>query len=151
MKIKIGNFDCTECWDGVFYKKLSAFPKITDWEIQTVLDFIAYEKLYGRECKIKASDEILSQIEQFKSQNKTRISAQAKITECTACPTYKGCMTDFVCHTSPVENAVKIEGKAEIADIVDCMYDREVYDYCFEILLSTVLNSLIILISTPFL
>lgn len=30
MKIKIGNFDCTECWDGVFYKKLSAFPKITE-------------------------------------------------------------------------------------------------------------------------
>ena len=108
MKIKIGNFDCTECWDGVFYKKLSAFPKITDWEIQTVLDFIAYEKLYGRECQIEASDEIISQIEQFKSQNKMRLSAPAKITECTACPTYKGCMTDFVCHTSPVENAVKI-------------------------------------------
>lgn len=108
MKIKIGNFDCTECWDGVFYKKLSAFPKITDWEIQTVLDFIAYEKLYSRECKIEASDEILSQIERFKAQNKTRLSAPAKITECTACPTYKGCMTDFVCHTSPVENAVKI-------------------------------------------
>lgn len=107
MKIKIGNFDCTECWDGVFYKKLSAFPKITDWEIQTVLDFIAYEKLYGRECKIEASDEILSKIEQFKLQSKTRLSAPAKITECTACPTYKGCMTDFVCHTSPVENAAK--------------------------------------------
>lgn len=78
MKIKIGNFDCTECWDGVFYKKLSAFPKITDWEIQTVLDFIAYEKLYGRECKIEASNEILSQIERFKVQNKTRLSAPAK-------------------------------------------------------------------------
>lgn len=108
MKIKIGNFDCTECWDGFFYKKLSAFPKITDWEIQTVLDFIAYEKLYVRECKIEAGDEILSQIERFKVQNKTRLSAPAKITECTACPAYKGCMTDFVYHTSPVENAVKI-------------------------------------------
>ncbi len=90
MKIKIGNFDCTECWDGVFYKKLSAFPKITDWEIQTLLDFINYEKLYGRECEIEAGDKILSQIERFKSQNKTRLSAPAKITECTACPTYKG-------------------------------------------------------------
>lgn len=86
MKIKIGNFDCTECWDGVFYKKLSVFPKITDWEIQTVLDFIVYEKLYDRECKIEAGDEILSKIERFKSQNKARLSAPAKITECTACP-----------------------------------------------------------------
>ena len=96
MKIRLGNFDCTECWDGVFYKKLSAFPKITDWEIQTVLDFINYEKLYGRECQIEAGDDLLLQIERFKSQNKARLSAPAKITECTACPTYKCCMTDVV-------------------------------------------------------
>ena len=24
MLIKIGEFDCTECWDGVFYKKLAS-------------------------------------------------------------------------------------------------------------------------------
>ena len=42
MLIKIGEFDFTECWDGIFYKKLSGFPKITDWEIQTILDFIRY-------------------------------------------------------------------------------------------------------------
>lgn len=70
MKIKIGNFDCTECWDGVFYKKLSVFPKITDWEIQTVLDFIVYEKLYGRECKIEASDENLSQRKKLLHKNR---------------------------------------------------------------------------------
>ena len=40
MLIKIGAFDISECWDGVFYKKLSEFPQITDWEIQTILDFI---------------------------------------------------------------------------------------------------------------
>ena len=45
MLIKIGQFDVTECWDGVFYKKLSRFPSITDWEMQTVLDFIAYDYL----------------------------------------------------------------------------------------------------------
>lgn len=108
MKIKIGKFDCTECWDGVFYKKLSDFPKITDWEIQTILDFISYEKLYGRKCETEATDEILRRIQQFKSVSKERISVPQKITECTACPTYKGCMTDFVCHTSPIENAAKI-------------------------------------------
>ena len=44
MQIKIGSFDITECWDGVFYKTLSEYPQITDWEIQNVLDFIRYEK-----------------------------------------------------------------------------------------------------------
>ena len=31
-----------------------------------------------------------------------------KIEECTDCPKFKGCMTDYVCHTSSVENAIKI-------------------------------------------
>ena len=42
MLIRIGKFDITECWDGVFHKKLSRYPGITTWEIQTVLDFIRY-------------------------------------------------------------------------------------------------------------
>ena len=37
MLIRIGQFDVTECWDGVFYKKLSRYPDITTWERQTVL------------------------------------------------------------------------------------------------------------------
>ena len=47
MLIRIGKFDITECWDGVFYKKLSRYPEITAWEIQTVLDFIRYENAAG--------------------------------------------------------------------------------------------------------
>jgi hypothetical protein len=110
MLIKIGNFDCTECWDGVFYKKLSCYPRITDWEIQTILDFISYESKYGRTCELEADDSILTAIEQFKENRMEgqRIAVPDKITECTACPTFKGCETDFVCHTSPVENAIKI-------------------------------------------
>ena len=41
MQIKIGTFEYTECWDGVLYKALSDPPHITDWEMQTVADFIA--------------------------------------------------------------------------------------------------------------
>lgn len=59
MLIKIGLFDITECWDGVFYKKLSDYPKITDWEIQTILDFIRYEEENGRSCKIEAENNII--------------------------------------------------------------------------------------------
>ena len=40
MQIRIGDFEITEVWDGVFYKKLSDFPNITDWEIRTILDFM---------------------------------------------------------------------------------------------------------------
>ena len=110
MIIKIGKFDFTECWDGVLYKNLSGYPDITEWEIQSVLDFIRYETKYGRTCKIEADMKILEAIENKKILYDTgkRISVPPKLTECTACPTYKGCMTDLVCHTSPIENAVKI-------------------------------------------
>ena len=110
MLIKIGQFDCTECWDGVFYKKLSDYPNISEWEIQTILDFMEYETKYGRTCDIEAEERILQAIEQYNADGKNvkRVTVPQKITECTACPVYKGCMTDFVCHTSPIENAIQI-------------------------------------------
>ncbi|MBO4216956.1 MAG: hypothetical protein J5940_03330 [Clostridia bacterium] len=109
MLIKIGRFDITECWDGVFYKKLSEYPSVSDWEIQNILDFIGYEKSYGRECIIDAEEGIVRAITNYQRDNPgCRISPPKVIRECTACPKYKGCMTDLVCHTSPVENAVKI-------------------------------------------
>lgn len=110
MLIKIGQFDCTECWDGVLYKNLSDYPRITNWEIQSVLDFIRYEKDNGRECRIEADKTVADAIEAYKTIYNTgkRVAVPVLITECTACPVYKGCKTDFVCHTSPIENAVKI-------------------------------------------
>ncbi|MBR5870116.1 MAG: phosphate ABC transporter ATPase [Clostridia bacterium] len=110
MKIKIGNFDFTECWNGVLYKKLSSYPHITEWEMQTILDFIRYEAQNGRTCDIEADAQILSQIDAYRPiyDSGIRVPVPARITECTACPTYKGCMTDFVCHTSSAENAKKI-------------------------------------------
>ena len=111
MLIKIGNFDCTEVWDGVFYKSLSDYPCITDWEIRNILDFMDYEKAHGRECKIECeSSKIIGIIEnalgnpaEYKA-----VPPPKLITECTACPYRKGCETEFVCHTAPVENALKI-------------------------------------------
>ena len=110
MLIKIGEFECTECWDGVFYKKLANYPVITEWEIQTVLDFEHYEKQNGRDCFIEADYNILKAIDEYKKtyESGKRVNVPKKITECVACPKYKGCMTDYVCHTSPVENAVNI-------------------------------------------
>lgn len=110
MIIKIGDFEFTECWDGVFYKKLSHYPDISDWELQNIYDFIEYEKKHGRTCEIVAEKDISDRIEEYREEyyNKKRVETPKKITECTACPQYKGCMTDLICHTSPVENAVKI-------------------------------------------
>ena len=110
MLIRIGQFDITECWDGVFYKKLSRYPQITAWEIQTVLDFIRYEESNGRACEIEAEQEIVDAIEAYRPayDQGIRIQPPALIEECTACPKYKGCRTDYVCHTTSPENAVKI-------------------------------------------
>ena len=109
MKIQFRDNDCTECWDGVFYKKLSNYPNITEREIQTIMDFISYEKSHGRECELDGEEQIVSKItEAMEQNNRNRVPVPAKIQECTACPKYKGCMTDLVCHTSPVENAIQI-------------------------------------------
>ena len=50
MLIKISQFEYTECWDGVLYKKLSDYPHITEWELQNILDFTKYESDNGRSC-----------------------------------------------------------------------------------------------------
>ena len=110
MIIIIGQFEITECWDGVFYKKLSDYPHVTDWEIQTILDFMKYESQNGRDCPVEAETDIVKAIERYRPiyEKGVRIPPPDRITECTACPKYRGCMTDLVCHTSPVENAIRI-------------------------------------------
>ena len=110
MIIRIGEFEISECWNGVFYKKLSNYPKITAWEIQTVLDFARYEESNGRLCKIEAEKDIINAIDLYRLKYKKglRVCPPTKIVECTACPKYQGCMTDYVCHTSSFENTVRI-------------------------------------------
>ncbi|MBQ6835568.1 MAG: phosphate ABC transporter ATPase, partial [Clostridia bacterium] len=109
MLIKIGNFDFTEVWDGVLYKKLSTYPQISDWEIRNLTEFIDYEKANGRNCTIECENEKLLAIINEKIADRSCLNAPRpyKITECTACR-HKGCLTDYVCHTTSVENAVSI-------------------------------------------
>ncbi len=111
MLIRIGNFDCTEVWDGVFYKKLSNYPQVTDWEIRTLIEFIDYEAKYGRDCVIECDDAMLLEEIQRKIADRDKYINTPRphlLTECTACPYRKGCVTEYVCHTTSVENAVKI-------------------------------------------
>ncbi|MBR6574519.1 MAG: phosphate ABC transporter ATPase [Clostridia bacterium] len=111
MLIKIGDFEYTEVWDGIFYKKLSNYPLVTNWEIRTIIEFIEYEKKYGRTCEIECDDkrtlcailDALKQKERYLSVPRPKL-----LTECTACPHRRGCVTEYVCHTTSVENAIKI-------------------------------------------
>ena len=111
MIIKIGNFEFTEVWDGVLYKKLSNYPKVSDWEIRNLIEFIEYEKKYGRECEIECEDaDILALVKEGIANKDSYISTPRPklLTECTACPVRKGCVTEHVCHTTSCENAIKI-------------------------------------------
>lgn len=111
MLIKVGDFEFTEVWDDVFYKKLSNYPKVSEWEIRNIIEFIEYENKYGRNCKIDCDDEDLLLLINQKIKDKEsymNIPRPKIITECTACPYRKGCVTDYICHTTSAENAIKI-------------------------------------------
>ena len=111
MLIKIGDFEFTAVWDGVLYKKLSNYPNISDWEIRTIIEFIEYEKKYGRTCDIECDNENTLQtvLDSIKQKETYLCTPRPKLlTECTACPYRKGCVTDFVCHTTSTDNAIKI-------------------------------------------
>ncbi len=111
MLIKIGGFEFTAVWDGVLYKNLSNYPQITDWEKRTIIEFVEYENSYGRECQIECENvDTLAQVNNA-LQNRAsyrNVPRPALITECTACPVRKGCVTEFVCHTTSIDNARKI-------------------------------------------
>ena len=111
MLIKIGRFECTEVWDGVFYKNLSQHPQISDWEIRTILEFIEYEKKHGRSCRVECDDPAILRAVQYGIEHAQEYLSAPRpklLTECTACPYHKGCVTDYVCHTTSADNAVKI-------------------------------------------
>ena len=111
MLIKIGNFEFTVVWDGVLYKKLSQYPAVSDWEKRNIIEFVEYETSHGRKCQIECEDaDVLAEVTQALQNRETycHTPRPALITECTACPYRKGCVTEFVCHTTSAENARKI-------------------------------------------
>ncbi len=111
MLIRIGDFEFTEVWDGVLYKKLSAYPQVSAWEIRTLIEFVEYEKKHGRECTFECEDEeLLRRIREQMADREAYIHTPRPelLTECTACPQRKGCVTTHVCHTTSAENAIKI-------------------------------------------
>ena len=111
MKLNIGNHEFTELWDGVLYKALSDYPNVSDNEMKDIIDFVNYEKNHGRQCEIEADrDDILQYVqkEMLNLDKYKNVRRPEIIRECTACKARGGCMTDLVCHTAPLENAISI-------------------------------------------
>ena len=81
MLIKLGRFEFTECWDGVLYKNLPDYPQISEWEIQSVLDFIRYEEDNGRACEIEADEAILNAVEAARREKRPRVPVPQLLTE----------------------------------------------------------------------
>ena len=87
MIIKVGDFEFTEVWDGILYKKLSNYPEISNWEMRTLIEFADYEAKYGRECVIECDEKALLNKISEEMKNKSTyslISRPSLITECTA-------------------------------------------------------------------
>ena len=111
MMLNIGKHEFTELWDGVLYKALSDYPNVSDNEMKDIIDFVNYEKINGRQCEIQADREDILQYVQKEMLNPEKYKNVRRpeiIRECTACTARGGCMTDLVCHTAPLENAISI-------------------------------------------
>ena len=75
------------------------------------MEFIEYESSNSRSCALECEDEkLLSEI-RAKPADKAKyanIPRPALLTECRARPYRRCCETEYVCHTTALENAVKI-------------------------------------------
>ncbi len=110
MIINIGNHDFSILWDGVYYKALSDYPNISEWEMKCIMDFVLYEKANNRKTDITGDNSKL--VKKIKTAIETNqryphVKKPRLITECKACH-QKGCHTEYVCHTATKENALKI-------------------------------------------
>lgn len=121
MLIKLGKFEFTEVWDGVLYKNLPDYPNISPWELRTLIEFAEYEENHGRKCRIECEDEKLlgAVLAAFRERERYRhVPRPGLLTECTACPYRRGCVTEFVCHTTSPENAEKIFASGKLLSAV---------------------------------
>lgn len=112
---------------------LGEYPIPSEWELQHFNEYILYELYYNRKVALwfendKTEQKVLSSILNFfKNETKeleeiikSKLSTQknrvknipTKLTHCTAC-VENGCMTEYVCHITSVEDAINIikEGK----------------------------------------
>lgn len=121
MKINIGNHDFSIVWDGVYYKALSNYPRLSDWEIKNIVEFINYEEEHGREVIIESeNEELLKEVhEKIKSPDDYKFAKKPELlTECTAC-NQGGCLTKYLCHVASLDNAKKIISSGKLLSALE--------------------------------
>jgi hypothetical protein len=120
IKIDIGKHEFSIIWEGIYYHALSNYPHISEWELNGIIKFVDYESLYGRKVEIVSDNQEIMEKVNYALLNKNEfvnVEKPEKITECTACK-QKGCMTKYICHTAPVENALSIIKSGSILSAV---------------------------------
>lgn len=76
--------------------------------------------MYGRKVEIVSDNQEIIEKVNYALLNKNefmKVKKPEKITECTACK-QKGCITNYLCHTAPVENALSIIKSGSILSAV---------------------------------
>lgn len=120
MKIDIGKHEFSIIWEGIYYHALSNYPYISEWELNGIIKFVEYESWYGRKVEIVSDNQEIIEKVKYALSNKNEfmnVDRPEKITECTACK-QKGCITKYLCHTAPVENALSIINSGSILSAV---------------------------------
>ena len=120
MIVNIGKHEFSIIWDGVYYHALSNYPNISEWELNRIINFVEYENLHGRKVEfISDNEEIIEKINYalFNKNEFINVERPEKLTECTACK-QKGCITKYLCHTAPLENALSIIKSGSILSAV---------------------------------
>jgi hypothetical protein len=112
----------------VYYFALSDYPNISDWELKKLIIFIDYEKKHKRKTNILCDDKnIMDKINYALNNQNLFLSVMPPkiITECTACK-QKGCITDFFCHTSSVDDAISIFNSGKLLSAVNARNKTEI-------------------------
>lgn len=120
MNVNIGKHEFSIIWDGIYYHTLSNYPNISEWELNGIIKFVDYESMHGRKVEIVSDNQEIIEKVNYALSNKNEfinVERPGKITECTACK-QKGCITKYLCHTAPVENALSIIKSGSILSAV---------------------------------
>ena len=54
MRIDINGHEFSILWDGTYYKALSNYPNISEWEMKSLIDFINYNNEHNRDVQIES-------------------------------------------------------------------------------------------------
>ena len=94
---------------GVFSFCLSDYPNISSFELKNLVAFIKYEKSHDRQTEIVCEDKnIIAAVNNAIAHPETveNVLLPVKIESSTCTCNYRGCLTEFVCHSTDF-NATK--------------------------------------------